>query len=144
MSLAAPTHSYNAILEYDATIGGSSYTELGGVRNISGPKAKVTSSDATKLRSTSATREKTPGFIDEGQVSMELVFDSGTIITLRSFLRVIKQWRITFNDTLGVSGTRQVFVGFLTELGTEVPEDDIITVPVTMDVTGVNTFTAAS
>lgn len=143
MSLAAPTHSYNAIISY-TTVGGSSYTELGGVRNISGPKAKVTSSDATKLRSTAATREKTPGFIDEGQCSMELVFDSATIVILRGFLRVIKQWKIVFNDSLGTAGTTQVFVGFITELGTEVPEDDIITVPITLDVTGVNTFTAAS
>jgi hypothetical protein len=137
------THSYNAKLEY-TTVGGSSYTEVAGCKNLDGPKAKVTSSKATKLRSTAATAEKVAGFIDEGQLSFDAIFDATQFGVLRGFLRLNKQWRMTFNDSLGVSGSTLVFVGFITELGTAVPEDDVITQPCTIDVTGVVTFTPAS
>lgn len=140
------THSFDTILSYGAAGGGGGYTELVGVRNISAPKAKVTMSKATKLRSTSARAEVVAGFVDEGGFSCELLFDKTVQNAMRGFLRAKKSWKITFPDGANgnVDGSTLLGDGFISEIGVEVPEDDVISVPVSFQATGPWTFTPAS
>ncbi len=130
----AATHSHNFILNLWVT---NAYVEQGGVRNIKGPKAKVTASKATTLRSTAACVEKIPGLIDEGEVSLTLVFRKGVLQTLRNTLRVNQNSEIVASD----SGSTWIFDGFITEIGLDVPDDDVVTNDVTIEITGPVTYT---
>lgn len=140
--MAAPAtvdaiHSHNFILNRWVS---SAYVEQAGITKITPHKTKVTSSKATTLRSASATAEKIPGIIDEGQSTFSMIFRKGTYNTLRGTLRVNQNWQIVASD----SGSTWVFDGFITEFGPEVPEDDTVTCDVTIDITGPVTFTPGS
>src|SRR5436309_2277397 len=111
------THSYNTALYYykDTTDG---YTEIGGWVNISGPKAKVTQSKASTLRSPSARVEKVPGMVDEGQASGTLRFRKANETLLRSFIRVPQNFKVQAADgTTTTSGSSWTFDGNIAELG---------------------------
>src|SRR5579871_2277548 len=72
------TIGYGTDLAY-STNGGSSYTSLGQVEDVSQPKIAVTKVDKTGLLSPSRTREKRPGLIDPGEVTFKLIFKASQL-----------------------------------------------------------------
>lgn len=145
--MPAPTapagqHSHNTTLAFWVT---SAYVQFGGVKNISGPKLKVGVSKATTLVSPSATMEKLPGLIDEGSFNADVIFAKALMTTLRSYLRLVVGVQIQAADgTTGSSGSQLTFSCFITALGSEFPEDDLIGMNCEFEITGPVVYTPAT
>ena len=136
------THSHNATL---AVWVSAAYTGFGKIKNIKRGPTKVKESDATSLGSASATKEFLPGLIDEGGFNATLVFLKADYATARGWLRVMQSFQIQAADgTNSTSGSTWTFSGFLTELGEDFPEDDLISVDVTFKISGPVTFAAGT
>ncbi len=145
--MAAPTvpvgtHSHNTKLY---TWVSSAFVAFGLIKSISGPKGKGGVSKATTLTSPSATQEKLPGLWDEGSYSMTCIFKAADMTTIRGWIRVMQSFQIQAPDGTGAStGSTWQFSGFITELGEEFPEDDLITVDCTFEISGPITFAVAT
>ncbi len=138
------THSYLGILQVDAS-GSGAWGDVGQCIKITPPKIKVTASKTTHLASTQATDTFIPGFITPGEVQVELNMTSAMIVQMLSYIRVMKNWRVRYNDgTTPTSGSVWTFAGFWTEFGDEVPENDRITTTMTVTVSGPETFVAGT
>ncbi len=136
------THSHNATLSNWVT---AAYVAFGKIKNIKRGPTKIKESDATSLGSAAATKEFLPGLVDEGGFNATLVFLKADYATLRSWIRVMQGFQIQAPDgSSGSSGSTWQFSGFLTELGEEFPEDDLISVDVTFKISGPVTFAAGT
>lgn len=126
----AGTHSYNTGFSFGGAI---SY-----VKDITGPDISISATKATHLKSASGFHEYVSGLGDGGSLTLNLLFDKTQLAALYGYLRGSGQaWSMTFPESSIVAGS-----GILTGLGHEVPEDDMIAVPVTIKVSGKPTFTA--
>lgn len=139
------THSYGTALGLD-TSGGSSYVSVAEVKKIDRSSLKVTTSSMFNLLSPSAHEEKRPGKADAGQLSLTLNFTKAQYATfLTNVRKALMSWKITY-PLVGseVTASNETFAGHIGELGVAVPEDDTITVDVTVEISGVITFTQGS
>lgn len=118
-----------------AAVGESpTYTLLAKVRDISGPGSKVDSIEST--HSTSTAVEKIPGFLDNGDVTANLVYAPAQTTVVRSHLRSRRMFEWTMSD-----GAKYHFTGFVTALGKTSPYKDLITQDMTIAISGEVTFT---
>jgi hypothetical protein len=142
--MATPTHTYGTVLQVDAT-GGGTYADVAEVIDIMGPKVTVSSVKTTHLTSANAFHEKIPGLGDAGQLTFNLRFHKTQFNTLYGYLRSTKDWRVKLPliDS-EATNSRWDADGFIVEIGTEMPEDDKIIAPVTIELTGKPTFTAGA
>ena len=119
------------------------YTDLAEVLSISPPSQAVDIIDVTHLKSTNRLREFIAGFIDPGDVSIEMNFIAGSAadVAIRALegLATTTNFRVTFPD--GTSGSvTWIFAGFLSGYEPTVSPDDKMTANVTFKVTGVTTI----
>jgi hypothetical protein len=142
MAVSTGTHSYSTTLSIDPA-GGTSYTLVVEVKEMNGPGMKITQSDRTNLSSPGAAREKTPGLIDQGQLTMKLNFTKVQYAAFLTMLRKALGCKITY-PLVGAEVTASTLVGLgsIAEIGQAIPEDDIITNDVTIEATGLWVFTA--
>lgn len=142
MANSTGTHSFGTTLGMDPA-GGSSYTTVVEVRKIDRSSLKVTSSSMFNLSSPSAHEEKRPGKADAGQMTLTLTWTKTQYAT---FLTNVRKALMTFKITYPLVGAEvtastETFAGHIGEFGVAVPEDDAITVDVTIEISGVITFT---
>lgn len=145
MANSTATHSYSTTLGLDPT-GGSSFVAVAEVTHISGPGYKVTSVDRTNLNSPSRAREFVSGFIDAGQATFTCRWTKAEYAILLSHLGTnLMNWKLTF-PLVGaeVTASNIAWFGHIEELGTEVPEDDVINNDVTVKISGLPVFVAGS
>jgi hypothetical protein len=130
----AVTIGYGASFEV-STDGGSVYTELAEIINITPPSDSLDIIDATNMDSTNATREFIVGLNDPGECSLEMNFIPGSaadqkIVQIRD-ARVAVYCKITFPNAVVWT-----FLGILTGYEPAIPVDDKMTATVTFKVTG--------
>lgn len=144
--MATKTHPYSAALSY-ATATNGTFTALADVRSVKPPNIQIGSSETTHLGSANAAKEFIPGWIDAGDIGFTLYFDSAQFSTVYGLVRSSRYWKITF-PLVGTQTTAATWVaeGFLTSLDTAEMgiDDNAVTAPGTIKVTGKPTFTAAS
>lgn len=110
------------------------YATLAQIRDVGGPNGKVDSIDST--HSTSTSRRKLPGFLDNGQVTAALVYTPAQTTVLRGYYGVMKAFEWTLSD-----GSKYNFEGFFVSMGKASPYEGLITQDVTIEVDGDVTYT---
>ena len=115
--------------------GGTSFTDLGEVFNITPPSDNIDVIDATHMQSPNGTREFILGLNDPGTASFEMNFVPGSasddLIQQIRAARAVVACRITFPDT-----STWTFDGILTGYEPAVPNEDKMTATVSFKVTG--------
>jgi hypothetical protein len=125
---------YDSLMEI-STDGGSSWTPIGEVFNITPPSSSVDIIDATHMQSPNRDREFILGLNDPGEASFELNFIPGSATD--SFLLGVKgayalvKCRITWPNAV-----LWTFDGLMTGYEAAAPNDDKMTATVTFKVTG--------
>ncbi len=119
-----------------------SFSDLSEVLSISPPSQSTDIIDVTHLKSTNRLREFIAGFIDPGDVSLELNHVPGsaadTAIQALEGLSTTTNFRVTFPD--GTSGSvTWIFAGFLSGYEPNISPDDKMTASITIKVTGATT-----
>ena len=119
-----------------------SFTDLAEVISISPPSQSTDIIDVTHLKSVNRRREFLAGFIDPGDVTLELNHVPGsaadTAIQALEGLSTTTNFRVTFPD--GTSGSvTWIFAGFLQGYEPNITPDDKMTSSVTIKVTGATT-----
>lgn len=160
MSEATGMHSYQAHvyaapygtanpLGADPELGG--FTKLAEVISINGLPMSATVTKVTHLSSDGKAQEKVPGFLDAGQITFRLNYQASAIpgkLAYAGLLALLPQasdtfpgwgryqWVVQFPDAGQWYAT-----AFIQGTPFEVPEDDRITVEVTLEVSGRPVFT---
>ena len=128
------TVGYRSILAVTTTTG---LTEIGYIRNISGPGVTANDVDTTTLDSSSNYRTFAAGLLDPGEVTFGLVYDptaaSHTRLARYMDTRYLATWKVMEGSS---AGTLTTFTGYIKGMGREVPMDDVITCDVTVKVSG--------
>jgi hypothetical protein len=122
------------------------YTELADVKSISGPEITVEIKERPKLALTDGYKEYCAGFKDGGEISLTLYFTKAQYALVKDTLFAeLYYYKVEF-PLVDSETTNSILVarGILRKVGLEIPEDDFITVPVAIKVTGKPTFTAGS
>lgn len=134
---------YGANLKYEATPGGGTYTTaIADVVKIRPYGLKADAIDVSDHDSPSKYREKIPGLLDAGGVQLDINYDQDatTHQYLEAELGVVKNWRITFPGT----GRKVTFSGFIDSVTPELPHDNKMTCSVSLVISGVPVWAAAS
>ena len=127
-----------------ASDGGTVYTTIAQVIDLSGAGYSRNAIDSTTRDNTANWRTFLKGFKDAGEVSLGLAFDpslashgTGTAGLLSDFDddSTIPNFRITFPDA-----TTWTFAGFLTSFEPSEPLDDLLTADVTVKLSGDPTY----
>jgi hypothetical protein len=123
--------------------GGTTWTELAEVYDITPPTDEVDEIDATHMQSPNRTREFIPGLIDPGEASFEMNFIPGS--DSDELIRDLKtsgervRCRITFPN-----GVEWEFSAWVKGYEPAIPTDDKMTATVTWRVTSPTVSTPAS
>lgn len=142
MSASNARHSYSTTLGIDPA-GGTTFAAVAEVLDIDGPGLKVGVTERTNLNSPNAAKEKICGFIDQGQLKLKCNF---TETQYALFLTMLRKNNMAIKITYPLTGAQTVAAalsgsGQLGELGQTFPEDDRITCDVTIEASGLWTFT---
>lgn len=139
--------SFGVTIGYD-TAGGTSYTTIGHVKDVSGPSISRGTIDITDHDSADGFREFFGGLSDGGEVTFSIGLDhtaaahSGLWASFASTTEVPWSWLITFNV---FSGTYTWgFDGFLTGLTANAALEGQNMWDLTVKITGKPTLTASS
>lgn len=115
--------------------GGTSFTDLGEVFNITPPSDTTDVVDVTHMASPNRTREFILGLNDPGECSFEMNFVPGSpsddMIQLVKAAGTVVSCRVTFPNA-----ATWIFDGLLTGYAPAVPNEDKMTATVTFKVTG--------
>jgi hypothetical protein len=122
------------------TAGGSATTSFAGIDAVDGlPELNADEFETTRVDQTSAIKEFAAGLGDPGTLKLKLGFVKANITTLYTNFRVLKSWKITFDDTSTLA-----FDGWIKKIGKEARNGDEVLVGVEIRVSGAHTFTAAA
>lgn len=130
--LAAPASQ--AVLGAGATLSvntGSGLVVVAEVKDINGPGFKVGTVKISNLTSPGMREEKRPGWLDAGQVTLQCNYTALQYATLLNTLQLQYPWRITTNQ-----GSHWDFTAHITEISSEIPLEEAISMPITLDITG--------
>ena len=130
-------HGCGATLEHSID-GGTTYTVIAGVGDISGPDMSRDTVDTTTHDSTNKWREFVPGLKDGGEVSIVLVYDpeeGGNQGLLRADFEggLARDFKLTWPTT---NSAHLLFQAFVTGLGDAFPLEGRIEQQVTLKITG--------
>lgn len=115
--------------------GGTTYTEVAEVFDITPPSDSVDVIDATHMQSPNGNREFILGLNDPGECSFEMNFVPGSDADLLIQATKNARERVTCRMTFP-NGVTWTFSGLLTGYEPAVPTDDKMTATVTFKVTG--------
>lgn len=128
-------------------VSGTSQTAVAQIRDleqsVTGDDIDISNTDSTNRR-----REFIAGFVDEGEVSFDMVFTKAMYNTIKGWVSPTtnESFEIEFGDRTATNGTGSILAmsGYVKELGASMPFEDKVTADVTVKVSGETTFTAAS
>jgi len=131
----------SAVHGHSTTLAGATAGTIGEVRKLDISGRKRDSIDVSSCDSTSSAREFIPGMYDDGEISVEVIYDganAGVANALNSAFtgKAAETWTITFPDTSTFVGS-----GFITSLSTASAFESEITQSLTIKCSGVWTFT---
>jgi hypothetical protein len=129
---------YGSVLTVTTT---TAETDIGQIRNISGPGASFNDVDTTTLDSSSNYRTFTPGLGDPGEVTFSVIYDTTSAAATMMHVRLTQYMNArsakTFKAYHGSStGDVSTFSAYVKGMGREIPLDDVITCDFTLKVSG--------
>ena len=137
--------SFGSVLKWDAA-GGSSYTAIGQVQDISGPSISRGTVDVSDHDSASGYREYLPGLADGGDLTFTIGWDpattphkqaaSGLIGNFELDGCTMTTWEYTLNLCAGTGTAIWTFTGFLTAFAPSAPVEGQNTAAVTVKISG--------
>jgi Lambda phage tail tube protein, TTP len=131
-----------AMIGHGATIGYSTtgaapYTAVGLVTKIGPPDEQTEKPDSTHLLSPNFTREKIAGLNHNEDATLTVQLTYAGYSALQTLKRTLCSWQIMIPDgTSSTTGSTFTFSGFLTDLHGDIPDAEIMTVSVSIAVTG--------
>jgi len=134
--------SVDAVLSWD-TAGGTSYTAIAQVRDITGPALSRDSTDVSDRSITDYYREFLPGLVDPGELTFSLTWDpndtehaqtSGLLNDFENEGCTLPAWQLVL-DICGGTAT-WTWDGFLTGFTPNVPISEALTADVTVKISG--------
>ena len=130
-----------AVHGHGTVLAGSTAGTIGEVTKLDISGRKRDSIDVSSCDSTSSAREFIPGMYDDGEISVDVIYDgsnTGVAYALDSAFtsKTAETWTITFPDTSTFVGS-----GFITSLSTATAFESEITQSITIKCSGVWTFT---
>lgn len=133
---------YGSVLIVCSTSDGTTENNIGYVRNISGPGVSGNDIDTTTLDSSSNYRTFTPGLLDPGEVSFQVVYAT-TLATHKRLARIMggrisSNWKVIHASSAGAASS---FSGYVKAMSREIPMDDLITCDFTVKVSGIPGYT---
>jgi hypothetical protein len=115
--------------------GGSSFTDLGEVFNITPPSSSFDMVDATHMQSPNSDREFIIGLNDPGEASFEMNFVPGSASDV--MIRAVKAARVAVTCKITFpNAATWTFDGLLMSYDPAVPNEDKMTATVTFKVSG--------
>jgi hypothetical protein len=136
--MSSASHSYGSTIGIGVVASGT-YVTIAEVVDINAPDIKIASTKVTHLTSANAFQEKIPGLGDGGEIQLKLNFVKAGFATIYGYLRVLKDFLITFAD-----GSTMLATGFINGIKISAPGETHITVDIGIEVTGKPVFTAAA
>jgi len=126
---------YGSILAVTTTTGETNLAWIRGV--MDGPGTDANDVDTTTFDSSSNFRTNTPGLIDPGEITFQLAYSTTQLTHKRLAYYHGQRSAKTFTMYRGSSaGTATAFSGWVKSIGRQVPLDDLITMDVTLRVSG--------
>jgi hypothetical protein len=114
------------------------FTLVGQITSIDGPSGSAAVIDVTTLDSTA--REKRMGLPDEGQVTLEVIYDPANVQQegLRSdrAARTLRNFQVVLTD---LGSTTFSFSAFVLEFSRALSVDAVVTASITLEITGAET-----
>lgn len=131
---------YRSLLCVTTTTGTA---EVGYLKNIGGPGVSANDVDTTTLDSSSNFRTFTPGLLDPGEVTFQVVYAT-TLVTHKRLAyymgqRLAKTFTVYHGST---SGDTDAFLAYVKGMSREIPLDDLITCDYTLKVSGKPAYTS--
>jgi predicted secreted protein len=131
--------AFGAKLQYDNA---STWTDIAGIRDISGPGMSADTVDVTTHDSTNNSREFLKTLIDYGEISFDVVFDPEETAGQAKLFAEMQattsdSYRVVFNTT---NDETWEFVAFVTGFEPSQPVEGEISASVTMKITGKPNF----
>lgn len=127
-----------------ADAGGLNFTTIAGLTNIEGPGGSREVRDATAHDSPGKFREKLPGFVDGGQVTLEGYYDpaDATHDEATGLSGLWKSGEIRNFKIIDVddADSETTFSGFVSEFSRSAPFEGMLGFSATIEVTGVPVF----
>lgn len=123
-----------------STDGGSTYTSVGQVEDLTPPGAKTKDVDVSYIQMSQPWRLFKAGLADGGTCKFKIIFKHTDYYTLFGQIRVDNYFKATFSD-LGTTASTLVFQGFLAGISNEFPMDDKVMADFEIKVSGKPTFT---
>lgn len=127
----------------------TTYTNIGRVLSVGGPKPKVPSIDTTVL--TSTRREKRPSQIpDSGQCTVRIQYDPNDATVHQLLLTqmeagTVSSWKVVYNTANTTTNANEVFSAFITDFtGNDKEVDTNVEADLTLEITGAITRTAGT
>jgi len=120
------------------------FTLIEGVRNLQGPTMDREIIDATHHASTGETRQKVTSFKEPGTVTFDLLFD-GSDDTHQLLFELWASGELTnFEQIMPDAGTQEhAYAGYVKSLNQSAPINHVLSVAVTIEVSGAITTTYA-
>jgi Lambda phage tail tube protein, TTP len=141
-----PTHSFGTQLQTDTT-GGTTYATIAEVQHIGGPNIQFSDTDWSFLTMSVPFRNFMAGLGNGGEVDFTCLFDQAQLAALYTAAgnRATLNWKILF-PLVGtqVNNAYWSLTGYIKEIGNDFPEDNKITCPFKVKVSGKPGFTQGS
>lgn len=135
--------AFGAALKIGNGATSETFTEIEGVRNIDGPTRDMEIIDATHHATTGNYREKLASFLDPGQITFELLWDSTNtqhVALLTDHTdRTLRNFQLVYPDT---GAETYAFSAFVRSLKDSAPIDNALTKTVTLELSGAISRTA--
>lgn len=134
-------HSFDTKVEYSDSDDMSDPTEVTGVKSVDPEDSTITKTPTHHLRSSGAIKTRRAGMIEEGDLSLMMLFDAAVYAALKTIFlaRSNKYWRVTYFDGSTLTGE-----GFISSLPSPTaPDDDEVTNGMKISPTGGWTFAEA-
>lgn len=125
---------HSTLLKYGDSAG-TYPNKLGKVTEVTPPTVEAEDIDVSHMESPEQYDEFEPGWANGGDTQATLQMSSDDVTTALSLFRVPKFWQVLFSN-----GSSWRFPGYLKSIGTPVDRKGIVTIAVTVKVTGKPTF----
>jgi predicted secreted protein len=134
-------HGVGALFKRGDGTSSEEFIAIAEVNTITGPEITAGTIDVTSLDSTGGYREFIAGFIDGGEVSIDMNFRLDGYDDLKADIegRELHNYQVVFPDT---NQTTFEFAAIMTRLGVAVPTEDKITATATFKISGQITLTS--
>jgi hypothetical protein len=115
------------------------FTPIAKVIDINPPNIEADDIDVSHMESPDEHKEFDPGWADGGEVELTIQYEKAKNATVYGLFRQKKGWEMEFSD-----GSVWGFDGYIKGFGNEVDREGIITLVITIKVSGKPVFEAAA